>query len=120
MRLAIIGSREYEDYESLKNIMMDLFFGYDYNAYKVKEVISGGAIGADSLGAKWAKENKIKLTEFFPDWKSYGKQAGFIRNIEIVKNSDMVLALWNGLSKGTAHSLRIARDQKKPTLIIYF
>jgi len=118
MKLAIIGSRGFNNYSLLCDAM-ESYFRSSYG-YNINEIVSGGAAGADKLGAKWAKEHEIKLTELIPDWKTYGKSAGFIRNVDIVNNSDMVLALWDGLSKGTAHSLRIARDQKKPTLIIYF
>ena len=119
MRLAIIGSREFDNYRQLESTMSRWFYDVENN-YLITEVISGNANGADKLGAQWAKENKIKLTEFLPDWKTYGKSAGFIRNVDIIKNCDMVLAFWNSVSKGTASSLKLAKEQKKPTLIIYF
>lgn len=119
MRLAIIGSREFDNYSLLCDTI-EQYFGSNSDSYNISEVISGGANGADKMGANFAKEYGIKLTEFLPDWNLYGKSAGFIRNAEIIKNSDMVLAFWNSVSKGTAHSLKLAKEQKKPTLIIYF
>jgi len=86
----------------------------------ITEVISGGAHGADSAGARWARENGLKLTEHLPDWDRYGKRAGFLRNELIIKDADVVLCLWDGVSKGTGHSLSIAKRLKKPTFIIYF
>lgn len=85
----------------------------------IEEIISGGAAGADTLGARWAKEHEVKLTVFRPDWNRHGKAAGFIRNEDIVAAADMVLAIWDGFSNGTANSLCIAKRLKKPTLIIY-
>ena len=42
----------------------------------------------------------IKLTEFFPQYKIYGKAAPIIRNKEIVDYADKVIVFWNGESKG--------------------
>lgn len=133
MKLAIIGSREFSDYECVKRSLYDFYektivrdnldlYGNILTEvlYRFDEIVSGGAKGADSLGAKWAKENNVKLTEYLPDWEKFGKRAGFLRNEDIIKNCDEVLCFWNGVSKGTANSLSIAKRLKKPTLIIYF
>lgn len=118
-KLAIIGSREFDNWNLLDDTLCDYFLGRD-DAWRFNEIVSGGAKGADSLGAKWAKEQKIKLTEFLPDWDRFGKRAGFLRNEDIVKASDFVLCFWDGVSRGTGNSLSIAKRLKKPTLIIYF
>ncbi len=124
MKLAIIGSRGFSDYHLLQMTMQQWFDwapeGKQLTHRAITEVISGGAYGADSLGARWATECSLALTVFKPDWNKHGKAAGFIRNVDIVTAADMVLALWNGESKGTQHSLGIAKRLKKPTLIIYF
>lgn len=86
----------------------------------IEEVISGGAAGADSIGATIARRNGIRVTEYLPDWERYGKRAGFVRNELIIRNADAVLAFWDGQSKGTANSLSIAKRLKKPTVIVYF
>ena len=113
MKIAIIGSRTFTDYTLLQEVLLK--FGKD-----VTEVVSGAAKGADSLGAKYAKEHKLRLTEFNPDWEKYGKSAGYRRNVDIIENCDWVVAFWDGVSKGTAHSINIARNKRKPTVIIYF
>ena len=119
MKLAIIGSRGFNDYNLLTKTLEEHWFHHEWGT-DVDEVISGGARGADSLGAKWAKAQNLKLTEFIPDWEKHGKTAGFIRNEDIIKNADCVLCFWDGVSRGTANSLSIAKRLKKPTLIIYF
>lgn len=123
MKLGIIGSRSFDDYEKLSSSIHTYFFGVDAceaERYSFDEIISGGASGADKLGARFAKEHNIKLTEFIPDWDLYGKRAGFIRNEDIVKNSDVILCFWDGISKGAANSLSIAKRLKKTTIIVYF
>lgn len=111
MKLAIIGSRTFNDYGVLKKECDNLI---------IEEIISGGAKGADSLGEKYAIENNIKFTIFKPDWKKYGKRAGFLRNIDIINSSDSVLAFWDGNSKGTQHSINLAHKHNKPVTIIRF
>ena len=128
MKLAIIGSRSFDNYNLLENTIK-LYLARCITGrnvpencwqYKFDEIISGGAIGADALGAIFAHENNIKLTEFIPDWKKYGKKAGILRNEDIIKNCDVVLAFWNSESRGTANSLSIAKKLKKTTIIVYF
>ena len=115
MKLAVIGSRTFNDYNRLKSIL-DKIHNFKY----IELIISGGANGADLLGEKWAKENHIKTLVFKPDWDKFGKSAGYKRNIEIVNSSDTVIAFWDGVSKGTQHSINIAKEQNKKCYIINF
>lgn len=132
MKLGIIGSRSYSNYDQLCEILRLHFAefndygtetnGYNSDGYRFyfDEIISGGAQGADSLAAKFARQNNIKLTEFLPDWENLGKAAGMIRNEKIISESNFVLAFYDGYSPGTKNSLNLARKMKKPTMIIYF
>lgn len=119
MKLAIIGGRDFTDYNRLMSAIED-FFPDSGGVSRISEIVSGGARGADSLGARYARECGLKLTEFIPDWDRHGKRAGFIRNQDIIENCDCVLAFWDGKSKGTGNSLSIAKRLKKTTLIVYF
>jgi predicted Rossmann fold nucleotide-binding protein DprA/Smf involved in DNA uptake len=114
MKIAIIGSRDFTNYERMVKILS--VFGFDKAG---NEIVSGGAIGADALGKAFAEDANLKYTEFSPDW-SNGKSAGMIRNKKIVEYSDFVIAFWNGDSSGTRNSIEIARQMKKPTFIVYF
>ena len=106
-RIAVVGSRKFSSYETVKIVLDGLQedIGFD-------QIVSGGANGADSLAEKYAWENNIDLAIFIPDW-SIGKQAGFIRNVEIWNNADYGVAFWDGRSKGTEHSFKLAKKQKK-------
>ncbi len=129
MKLAIIGSRDFTDYELFRKTLLARYCHVcpDWGTYiaEVREVISGGARGADQMAAKWVKwyngttRDHIKLTEFIPDWQ-LGKHAGFLRNEQIIHAADEVLAFWNGVSRGTQHSLGLAKKTKKNTVVIYF
>lgn len=112
MKLAIIGSRSFNNYKLLCGILKE---------YKdIEKIISGGAKGADSLAARYAKENNIELIEYIPAWNLYGKSAGFRRNKKIVQESDFVLAFWDGHSKGTKHSINLANKSNKECRVVYF
>jgi len=111
MKLAIIGSRTFNDY----NLLVSTLEQYKP---KITLVVSGAAKGADSLGEKWAIKNNIKTLIFPADWEKYGKRAGFIRNEDIIKNCDCVIAFWDRISKGTAKSLSLCEKYNKPYKII--
>ena len=112
MKCAIIGGRDFNDYEKVVEVLSK------YN--DITEIISGGAKGADSLAEKYAQEKNIPLTIFPANWKKYGKSAGVIRNRDIVKNSDILFSFWDGKSKGTANSIALARKSNKSVVITYY
>jgi len=100
MRVAIIGSR---------NIRGDEEYWYGKICEKIPpnctEIVSGGAEGIDTLARRYAKEHGILFKEFPPDYGKYRKSAGLIRNTDIVEYSNIVLAFWDGESKGTADTV---------------
>jgi hypothetical protein len=116
MKIGIIGSRTFNDYTLLVEVMNDYL--NKGNELDCELVISGGARGADSMGEQWAKENNLPTLIFKPDWDKYGKAAGFIRNKDIVKNSDFVVAFWNGISKGTKSSIDLCVKNGIPVRIV--
>ena len=113
MRLAIVGSREFENY--------DLVCA---EVAKIKEtqtidlIVSGGAKGADTLALKYAALNHIPLMEFKPDYEKYGRGAPLQRNTLIVQNSDWVLAFVAPTSKGTWDTIRKAQKMMKKVIIV--
>ena len=111
MKISIIGSRSFFDYTMLEKIL---------NKEKIDILVSGGARGADSLGEQYAKNNNIPTLIFKPDWKKFGRAAGFIRNKDIIDNSDKVIAFWDGKSKGTLNSINLAKKQNKKVIIYEF
>jgi len=90
MKVAVIGSRGL----SIPNLK-------DYLPAGTAEIVSGGARGVDASARVYAKTNDIKLTEFLPQYKRYGRGAPLKRNEQIIEHSDIVLAFWDGESRGT-------------------
>lgn len=114
MKVGVIGTRFFEDYDLMCSTLDKI------NArFKISAIVSGGAKGADSLAEIWANSREIKTIIHKPDW-SIGKQAAAIRNIKIVDDSDMIIAFWDGGSKGTKMTMDMARNNKKPLFCIKF
>jgi hypothetical protein len=113
MKLAIVGSRSFNDEVLLNEIL-------DKHKDKITLVVSGGAIGADLLGEQWAKKHNIPTKVFYPDWKQHGKAAGMIRNKLIIEECDKCIAFWDGKSNGTKNSISICKKLNKPFKIINY
>ncbi|MBC8530446.1 hypothetical protein H8696_01120 [Christensenellaceae bacterium NSJ-53] len=90
MRVAVIGSRGL----SVPNLEQYLPEG-------TGEIVSGGARGVDASARRFALAHAIKLTEFLPEYSKYGRGAPLRRNITIIEHADLVLAFWDGRSRGT-------------------
>ena len=82
------------------------------------EVVSGRAMGADMLGEIYADENNHSIKHFPAEWDKHGKGAGFIRNGEMAKYANLLIAFWDGESKGTKHMIETAKRLEIKTHII--
>ena len=105
MKLAEVGSRDFQDYAWLEHCLLRVF-----RVEELEAVISGGARGADGLAARFAATHEIPLVVIAADWKRYGRKAGPIRNTEIVARADAVAAFWDGKSPGTRDTITKARN----------
>lgn len=112
MKLAIVGTRTFNDYELMKRKLSDLV--------GIELIISGGAEGADTLARRFAKEHNIEIIEFLPNWNEHGKAAGPIRNEFIVKACTHIVLFWDGRSPGTRSSLELAKKHKKRYRLINY
>lgn len=115
MKLAVIGSRDFLDYELLKK-ELDRFRQHT----NIDVIVSGGARGADTLAKRYADENGITPQIILADWNLHGSDAGFLRNTDIVKECDAVMAFWNGKSGGTLDSMKKAKQAKKQVIQILY
>lgn len=90
MKVAVIGSRGLS--------VTDLG---RYLPENTTEIVSGGARGVDTSAREYALSHGIKLTEFLPEYTRFGRSAPLKRNITIIEYSDIVIAFWDGKSRGT-------------------
>lgn len=107
-KIAIIGSRSFHHYDRLEKVLLP---------WLPAHIISGGARGADSLAERFAHAHELPITVIKPDWTQYGRAAGPIRNRDIINAADVVIAFWDGQSKGTKSALDYARQQKKVIIV---
>lgn len=96
MKTIIAGSRTCTDYNTLLNAVRKI-------NWKITAILSGNANGADKLGIRYAKEHDIPFLLYNAEWDKYGKKAGIVRNLEMIKVADALIALWDGRSSGTKH-----------------
>ena len=105
MKVAVIGSR-----------------GLDVDISKyipdgTTAIISGGARGIDTLAERWADEKGMPKLILRPDYEEYGRNAPLVRNKAIVDAADMVVAVWDGKSRGTAHAVGYTRRVGKRCVV---
>lgn len=67
------------------------------------EIVSGGAKGIDTCAREYALAHEIKLKEFLPEYERFGRGAPLKRNLQIIEYADIVLAFWDGKSRGTKY-----------------
>ena len=92
-RVIIAGGRDFADYTLLSKTMDEYLSSISDDI----SIVCGQARGADTLGEQYAKER-------------YGKAAGYIRNTEMAKNADALVAFWDGASFGTKHMIATAEQ----------
>lgn len=107
MKVAVIGSRGLTIDDLGKYLPAD-----------TTEIVSGGARGVDTCARIYAQQHGIKLTEFLPDYSTHGRRAPLVRNIDIIKYADVVLAFWDGVSSGTGFVITNCRKMNVPVKIM--
>lgn len=111
MKVLVCGSRSFDDrvkvFERFSKLPQDTL------------IISGGADGADSLAELAAMEYHFPINVVKPDWEKHGRAAGPIRNIQMLDmNPDLVIAFYDGVSRGTAHTIKEATKRNIAVEII--
>lgn len=106
MKTIIAGSRAIDDWAML---YVAVNWARVAEGIEVTEVVSGNARGVDLLGELYAEKYNLPLHKFPADWETYGKSAGMIRNKQMLKNAEALIAVWDGKSKGTENMIDIAR-----------
>lgn len=115
MKLAVIGSRGLS--VSVVDVLLELQ-AVGVQLSDIELIISGGAVGVDFVANELSDTLGVPLRVCVPDYTKHGHRAPFIRNNDIIKHSDFVLAFWDGESKGTAYTLKVAVNRGIPCKII--
>jgi predicted Rossmann fold nucleotide-binding protein DprA/Smf involved in DNA uptake len=104
MIFAVVGSRHFFGYERISKVLDE------YTPF-ITGIVSGGALGVDTLAIRYAKKHGISWVEHLAEWTKYGKSAGYRRNKLIVRDADFMIAFPASDSKGTINSINLAREK---------
>lgn len=122
MRTIVAGSRSITSQKDvdyvLNKLVLEGFIG-------ITEVVSGKAPGVDTLGENWATKQGIPIQRFPARWADmtvpgaverkrrdgsiFNVLAGYMRNQEMADYADALIAIWDGVSKGTNDMIERAR-----------
>lgn len=114
-RVVIGGSRDYSEYNNFKLRVTEILIK-EASGCNIT-VLSGHCRGVDLMAEKLADELGCCLEIYPPDWHKYGKGAGVVRNREMVNSCDIVIAFWDGKSKGTHNLITLAEKLSKHVII---
>lgn len=128
LRVIIAGSRDFDDFPKLMNSCIDILSSITNNNKNLGKIriVSGAARGADQLGEQYAKLVGYEVSKFPADWDGLGKRAGYVRNAEMAKyamensNYGVLIAFWDGKSKGTKHMIDLAKRNGLEVHIVRF
>lgn len=104
MKVIVAGSRDFNDYGLLEARLNHYFANLQHIT-----IVSGAARGADQLGERYAEAYGHDISSHPADWDQHGKSAGYIRNEEMAKEADALVAFWDGNSRGTKHMIDLAK-----------
>jgi len=107
-KVIVAGSRLFNDYNFVEIVLTKLL-----STLSKVEIVSGRCnydlflktgqwIGADMMGERYANQNNLPVKPFPPNWNTYGKAAGPIRNEQMAIYADWCMLFWDGKSKGSA------------------
>jgi hypothetical protein len=113
MKVIIAGSRSLIKISTISEAIEKC--GFD-----ITEIVSGCAVGADSLGEYYALQNNIPVKKFPAPWDQYGKAAGAIRNHKMAEYADAAVIIWDGVSKGSKHMINQMSLFRKPYYVHVF
>ena len=106
MRVAIVGSRHFADPERVTDYVNGLAAG--------SSVITGSASGVDAAATKAARARGLGVQVMpasFDEMADPSKSAA--RNQKLVDACDVLVAFWDGASKGTRTTVERALDAGK-------
>lgn len=129
MRVIIAGSRPPKEIR-LKYRPLDRWYkkheavveaAVHASGFQVDIVIQGEAQGFDTLASRWAEWNSRICYGFPAAWRredrSIDYDAGKRRNVEMSKDGDALIAIWDESSTGTAHMISTMLELGKPVFV---
>jgi|SRR5688572_7736825 len=113
MKIGIVGSRYFTDYDAFRVILK-----YYRNKFEFDMIVSGGATGVDELAYKYAVQCGITFVCHPPKLSEGIPTAYHRRNLKIVGMSEIIIAFPLGESRGTRHTISLAKRLNKELYIV--
>lgn len=110
-RFCVVGSHTVNNY----------YIVYTYlKQYLPREaiIITGGAQGVDMLANVYADLNGHPCEVYEPQWEIFGNDANKVKNVNMLRNSDHLIAFWDGSSPTTKHIIDEARRMAMHVVVI--
>jgi len=79
MRIVVTGGRDFSDGALVAKALSAV-----HRKHNIDLLINGGARGADTLAANWARRAGIQVATVYADWRTHGKKAGILRNQQML------------------------------------
>lgn len=110
-RVLVCGGRDYADRDTLYAALDRLHAEHHFVV-----VIAGGARGADTLAAEWARKRGVACEVYMAEWDRLGRKAGPIRNQRMLDEGrpDLVVAFPG--RTGTAGMMALAHKAAVPVI----
>jgi hypothetical protein len=110
-RVLVCGGRDFDDHDLMFRVLNGILSDRWGEGLTI---IHGGARGADRLAGSWAEYKGVDVEVYLADWNKHGKQAGYIRNSQMLEEGqpDLVVAFEGG--RGTAMMVELAHDEGVP------
>ena len=115
-KIGVIGSRRRDsgdDYHIVRNAILEYFEEGDI-------IVSGGCPkGADNFAEEIAREIGATITIHHANWGKYKKHAGFMRNLKIAGDSDILIAcVSEDRTGGTEDTVKKFNKLDKTNLVV--
>lgn len=135
MKIFISGSAGFGNKSTLDTLPNNVKTVLDDIIAKKHKILIGDCQGIDTLVQSYLKKNNYKNVEIYfskycrncidPDWtkhnipvgNAYGRAMHGIKDLQMAKDADAAIALWNNESKGTEQNIKNMQNQNKPVFI---
>jgi hypothetical protein len=104
MKVLVCGGRDYRDYSFVHHVLSTIHYDTP-----ITLLVQGGARGADTLAKRWAQEHNIPVQQYDAEWEKYGRAAGFIRNSQMLHDTDPDLVVAFPGGPGTLNMVQQAK-----------
>jgi hypothetical protein len=110
MRVLVCGSRSWPDIHTIRMRLVTL--------PPSATIMHGAAAGADTVAAWLAEDFGFTVEAYPPDYAKHGKAAPHVRNDAMLEHAQLVLAFWDGRSRGTKSVIDKAHKRGIPVEVI--